>query len=110
MTTDGSESIVMKEDWGFVTGMCPAMRTLESVIAEIAPTSIPVLLVGESGTGKAMYAQRVHDLSERSSEALVKLACASMNVATFSSELGLNSNQDGETPKNLSGTVYLDEI
>jgi two-component system response regulator AtoC len=105
-----SEGTVLVRDQGFVGGMSQAMRTLESVIAEIAPTSIPVLLVGESGTGKAMYAQRVHDLSERSSEALVKLACASMNVATFSSELGLNSSQDGETPKNLSGTVYLDEI
>jgi DNA-binding NtrC family response regulator len=61
-------------DRGFVGGMSPAMRTIESVIAEIAPTNIPVLLVGESGAGKAMYAQRIHDLSARSAEPLVKVA------------------------------------
>jgi two-component system response regulator AtoC len=97
-------------DRGFVGGMSPAMRTIESVIAEIAPTNIPVLLVGESGAGKAMYAQRIHDLSERSAQPLVKVACASINIATFSAELGLNASDNREAPKNLSGTVFFDEI
>src|SRR5215470_15459739 len=37
---------------GFVAGLSSAMQALESVMAEIAPTNIPILLVGESGTGK----------------------------------------------------------
>ncbi|HWO29963.1 MAG TPA: sigma 54-interacting transcriptional regulator, partial [Candidatus Acidoferrum sp.] len=89
MTTNGSESVVINEDWGFVTGMCPAMQTLESVIAEIAPTNIPVLFLGESGTGKAMFAQRIHQLSTRSEEALITVSCAAMNPAQLSAELRL---------------------
>ena len=79
----GDQNAVLNPDRGFVGGMSQAMRTIESVIAEIAPTNIPVLLAGECGTGKAMYARRVHDLSARSGEPLVKVACASMNSARF---------------------------
>ena len=76
MTTNGSQGVMISEDWGFVTGMCPAMQTLESVVAEIAPTNIPVLFVGESGTGKAMFAQRLHRLSARCEEPVVTVSCA----------------------------------
>src|ERR1700739_2698415 len=62
---------------GFVGGTSPAMLTLEAMLADIAPTNIPVLLVGECGTGKQMFAQRIHQLSERS-EALIKVSCAGM--------------------------------
>ena len=68
MTTNETAGVMVSEDWGFVTGMCPAMQTLESVVAEIAPTNIPVLFLGESGTGKAMFAQRLHRLSARCDE------------------------------------------
>ena len=81
MNTNGSEGVLVSEDWGFVTGICPAMQTLENVVAEIAPTSIPVLFVGESGTGKAMFARRVHRLSTRSEEPLLTVSCAAMNPA-----------------------------
>ena len=61
---------------GFVGGTSPAMSTLESVLPEIAATNIPVLLVGECGTGKQMFAHRIHQLSHRSSERLIKISCA----------------------------------
>ena len=51
-------------------GTSPAMLTLEAVLSEIAPTNIPVLLVGECGTGKQMFAHRIHQLSERSTRAV----------------------------------------
>jgi two-component system response regulator AtoC len=110
MTTDGSESIVIKEAWGFVTGMCPAMQTLESVMAEIAPTSIPVLLLGESGTGKAMFAQRIHQLSTRSEEPLVTVSCAAMNPAQLSVELQLNASRNADAGVSGAGSVIFDEI
>jgi two-component system response regulator AtoC len=100
-----------KEDWSFVAGMCPAMQMLEGVIAEIAPTSIPVLLTGESGTGKEMFARRIHLLSTRSEETFVKIACASMNPATFSADLGLNTNANtAHAEENRVGTIFFDEI
>src|SRR5579863_2889431 len=60
MTTNAILGMGLEQGRGFVSGMSPAMRTLESVIIEIASTNIPVLLIGESGTGKEMFAQRVH--------------------------------------------------
>jgi two-component system response regulator AtoC len=94
----------------FVGGICPALLTLESVIAEIAPTSIPVLLVGESGTGKEMFARLIHALSPRSAEPLVKLSCAAVNEETLSSELGLHASRYQNRARIAAGTVLLDEI
>jgi two-component system, NtrC family, response regulator AtoC len=107
MTTNGFLGELAAEAWGFVGGMCPAVHTLEAVIAEIAPTNIPILFVGESGTGKAMFAHRVHRLSSRCDQPLVSIVCAAMNPAQLSSELRLSANpgQDGN-----ADTVVFDEI
>jgi two-component system, NtrC family, response regulator AtoC len=110
MNTNGSEGVLVSEDWGFVTGICPAMQTLENVVAEIAPTSIPVLFVGESGTGKAMFARRVHRLSARSEEPLVAVACATMNPAQLSSEPRVNASLDEDPGLRSAGSVIFDEI
>jgi two-component system response regulator AtoC len=87
---------MVREDGGFVGGICPAMQTLENVLGEIAPTNIPVLLVGESGTGKATFAQRLHRLSARAGERLVSVACAAMNPTLLMAELELGGNVGGE--------------
>ena len=72
----------------FVCGISPAMVTLEAVLSEIAPTNIPVLLVGECGTGKQMFAHRIHQLSGRSSQPLMKISCAGVRAESFASDLG----------------------
>jgi len=111
MTSNGVGIASVKEEWGFVGGMCAAMQTLENVVAEIAPTNIPVLLVGESGAGKEMFARRIHHLSANGDEPLVKIACASMNAANFAGELGLSrSDISAEEVKTLNRTVFFDEI
>jgi DNA-binding NtrC family response regulator len=94
---------------GFVCGISPAMVTLEGVVSEIAATSIPVLIVGESGTGKQMFADRIHRLSGRSSEPLIKISCAAVNAESFATDLGLNgaSRIDEEQ---AAGTAFFDEI
>ena len=68
-------------DKSFVAGMSPSVSSVMAVIAEIAPTNIPILLVGESGTGKQMFAQLIHRLSAKSEDSFVKVACAAMNPA-----------------------------
>jgi len=93
---------------GFVGGTSPAMLTLEAMLSEIAPTNIPVLLVGECGTGKQMFAQRIHQLSERS-EPLIKISCAGMRAESFASELGLDTGEESEYGRN-AGTAFFDEI
>src|SRR5215469_17915282 len=75
---------------GFVGGTSAAISTLESMLSEIAPTNIPVLLVGECGTGKQIFAHRIHQLSERSSEPLRKISCAAVTANAFAAELGLD--------------------
>src|ERR1700675_593541 len=110
MTTNESQSVLVSEDLGFVTASCPAMQTQENVVAEIAPTNIPVLFVGESGTGKAMFARRVHRLSARCEEPLVTISCAAMNPAQLSSELRLNASRDEDASLGTAGSVIFDEI
>src|ERR1700751_5364095 len=75
----------------FVVGTSPAMLTLEAVLSEIAPTNIPVLLVGECATGKQVFAHRIHQLSGRS-ERLMKISCAGMRAESFESDLGLDAS------------------
>jgi two-component system response regulator AtoC len=109
---NGLESLMVREDRGFVGGICPAMQTLESVLGEIAPTNIPVLFVGESGTGKAVFAQRLHSLSARADERLVSITCAAMNPALLTAELELSGNSFNG-PHSLEssiGSVFFEEI
>src|SRR5277367_220382 len=110
MTTNGSESAVISDDWGFVSGMCPVMQTLEGVVAEIALTNIPVLFVGESGTGKASFAQRLHRLSSRSQEPLLTIVCAAMNSAQLATELRLDPSRNAEASVETAGSVIFEEI
>ena len=102
-------------DRAYVGGISQPIRTLESVIAEIAPTNIPVLLIGETGTGKEMFAHRIHQLSRLKSIPLVKISCASINLATFATvtaALGLNPEGSGvgDKPRGSAGTFFFDEI
>src|SRR5271154_2616120 len=97
MKNDKLGGLMLQEAPGWITGASAAMQTLEGVIAEIAPTDIPVLLVGESGTGKEMFANRIHRLSRRCDEPLVRVSCASTNAEAFSAELGLNPGDRRES-------------
>ena len=79
------------------------MRALERVIADIAPTDIPVLLVGESGTGKEAVALEIHRRSRRSNEAFFKCNCATLTRDSLPTSLPVTGN-------GLGGTLFLDEI
>src|ERR1700749_3227937 len=92
----------------FVMGTSPAMLTLETVLSEIAHTNIPVLLVGECGTGKQMFAHRIHQLSGRPGP-LMKISCAGMRAESFASETGLDASQESEYRRE-TGTAFFDEI
>ena len=102
-----ADELVVQTDVAWIPGASASVQTLESMIAEIAPTNLPVLLVGESGTGKEMFANRVHQLSRQSGRPLARISCASMKPATLCAELRLDSSdEDGSRP----GSVFLDEI
>jgi DNA-binding NtrC family response regulator len=93
---------------GFVPSVSPGMRALEQVISDIAPTDVPVLLLGERGAGKGALAQQVHRLSLRQGGPFVSLSPRSM--------MGWRANGDGGhapdwlSPFFTSGTVFVDEV
>ncbi|MGA2813409.1 MAG: sigma 54-interacting transcriptional regulator [Candidatus Acidiferrum sp.] len=68
----------------FVFGQGTAMRAINAMVADVAPTDISVLLIGESGTGKEAYARLIHRLSE--------------GRATLGQAENAGSRQAGETP------------
>ncbi|PTB84017.1 DNA-binding response regulator, partial [Marinobacter vinifirmus] len=59
-------------------GNSPSMRALKAEIANIAPTEVPVLVSGETGTGKELVARAIHDLSFRHDRRFVAVNCAAI--------------------------------
>ena len=104
------EGLAEQQEAGFVSGTSRAMQMLESVIAEIAPTNIPVLLVGESGTGKELFANRLHRLSANGGKPLTRIPCAAMNSENFLAEIGLRGRGGTEGAAYDFGTVFFDEV
>jgi DNA-binding NtrC family response regulator len=97
-------------DYSFVASVSPTMRAIERVIADIAPTDMPVLLVGEAGTGKDVMALRIHQLSRRRTESLLKMSCAGL-APEFFAELSNGSGNGDRTPVNINkGSLFLDEV
>src|SRR5271170_2100943 len=85
------------EEHVYLDSVSPAMRSIEQVMADIAPTEIPVLLIGESGTGKDAVALHLHRRSARRGQAFRKIPCSSAAPDQFS----LDGMERG------IGTLYL---
>jgi len=92
----------------FVPGRSEPIEALNTMLAGLAQTNIPVLIVGESGAGKDVYAQRLHQLSLRSSDSFEKIACASMEENQIRERL----HAIAHTPAGAGapGTLFLDGI
>ena len=90
----------------FVPAVSAAMRQVERTVSHIAATDLPVLISGESGTGKGALALRIHQLSKRTQDAFMRMNCAAFTPKLFQ-ERGIDdkwSNWAG------CGTLFLDEI
>src|SRR6516162_3197296 len=76
MATAGiSRAFELENEAGFVYGQSEAILAVNSIIGEISRTDIPVLLQGESGTGKNVYGRLIHQLSTMRALPFVKLSC-----------------------------------
>ncbi|WP_417292627.1 sigma 54-interacting transcriptional regulator [Desulfovibrio porci] len=100
-------------------GESPAALRVREWIARAAPTDIPVLITGETGTGKELAASALHAASLRHAAPFVKINCAALPGQLLESELfghrkGAFSGADCDRPGLLrsadGGTVLLDEI
>jgi DNA-binding NtrC family response regulator len=86
------------------------MQALMRAVAEIAPTDIPVLLVGEGGTGKEVLAREIHKLSRRHDEPFIKMSCAALTAAAWNEWLDNIQKTDSHNHSSGQGTLFLDEI
>ena len=92
----------------FVYGVSPTMQTVNEMAADIARTDIPVLIVGESGTGKDAYARLIHRLSLKSELRLQKIDCATFDPTHLT--IQKRPSAQGLLPGEAHGTIYFDNV
>jgi formate hydrogenlyase transcriptional activator len=106
-------------DSGLVIGESPAMRRVQEQVQQVAATDSTVLLLGETGSGKEMFASLVHQLSARHGRPMVRVNCAAIPATLIESELfgrekgaytGALARQIGRFEMADHSTIFLDEI
>ena len=105
--------------FGDALGPSLAMRSLFGVLEHIAPTDAPVLLEGETGTGKDVLARSIHKQSKRASGEFVVVDCGAVSYNLIESELfghergaftGAVAQRQGAFETAGRGSVFLDEV
>ncbi|MHB8471621.1 MAG: sigma-54-dependent transcriptional regulator [Gammaproteobacteria bacterium] len=114
ISADGSPA-----NFGPLIGTSPKMRELYAVIEKVATTDVPVLICGESGTGKDLVGRAIHELSGRSDRQYLALNCGVLAPTLVGSELfghergsftGASRQHKGYFERASGGTLLLDEV
>ena len=102
-----------------IVGKSPRFLSVLDEIGQVAQTDSTVLLLGETGTGKEVLAQAIHDTSARKDRPMVKVNCAALPAALIESELfgrekgaftGALARQAGRFEIADGSTIFLDEV
>ncbi len=100
-------------------GKSKSIKDVQSIIEQVAPSDVTVLIQGESGTGKEMVARAIHEKSRRKEAPFVPVNCAALPETLIESELfghvrgaftGAISDKPGRFELSRGGTLFLDEI
>jgi PAS domain S-box-containing protein len=102
-----------------IVGKTPRIRQIFDMIDVVKDTDSTVLITGESGTGKGLFARAIHDLSPRREKPFVKVNCAALTETLLESEVfghvkgaftGAIADKLGRFEAADGGTIFLDEI
>lgn len=113
------EELVQKTAFNNIIGKSPEMVKLYDTIRKIADSKASVLITGESGVGKELIANAIHQLSSRKDNAFIKVHCAALTESLLESELfghekgaftGAVGLKRGRFELAHNGTIFLDEI
>ncbi|MEE9282179.1 MAG: sigma-54 dependent transcriptional regulator [Myxococcota bacterium] len=105
--------------FGKMIGASPPMQKLYDEVLQVAPTAATVLLTGETGTGKELVAESIHQLSPRAKRPFVAMNCGAVAASLIESELfghergsftGATQRHRGVFERADGGTLLLDEI
>jgi DNA-binding NtrC family response regulator len=116
---EGLDDARTQDAWGDFVGRGEATLRLLKKVTKVAHSDVPVLLQGQSGTGKEMISGLLHKLSRRSERPFIKVNCAALPETLLESELfghikgsftGATSDRDGLFKAADGGTLLLDEI
>src|SRR3954471_7499586 len=108
----------IKHRFGII-GNAPALNRALEVAVRVAPTNLSVLITGESGVGKEVFSQIIHNLSPRKHENFIAVNCGAIPEGTIDSELfgrekgsftGAVDARKGYFETVNGGTIFLDEI
>jgi formate hydrogenlyase transcriptional activator len=100
-------------------GTSPAIDAVRWAVAQVAPTSATVLILGETGSGKELVARAIHDQSPRRAKSFVPVSCVALAPTLITSELfgheagsftGADRRRVGRFEQASGGTLFLDEI
>lgn len=113
------EEILSTHGFHEIVGESAGLKHCLHQVSQVAETGTPVLIQGETGTGKELIARAIHDRSERGDRTLVKVNCAALPRDLIESELfgheaGAFTGAQGRKPGRFDladgGTLFLDEI
>ena len=111
----------LNERYGFeqIIGNSPRMRAIFDVLRQISPTTATVLIYGQTGTGKELVAQAIHNNSPRKNKPFVALNCSALSESILESELfghvkgaftGAVADRRGRFEYADGGTIFLDDV
>lgn len=116
---DLEKKIGGKYNFDNIIGESDAVHNAISLARKVAPTDVTVLLLGETGAGKEVFAQAIHAASQRSAEPFVAVNCSAFSKEILESELfghkagaytGALKDTKGFFEEARGGTIFLDEI